>query len=265
MTRKSKRLELNEAIRRGQAKIAEGLKTGQMRSDQLKTQPGLKDKKDFVPPSPKMPFENRGVFLTSKKKSAYYNNLSSQTKSRILLYAVSVVVLALGILFVLTVIKPNPSKSVQDREMINQSAETEARTTEEEQTRNRFNLFGRKKTETAEPQDTGDKQGTAKSETQQGDNVIWIQSIALDRKDELKPVMDFFKRKGIETEIVVDRTSNLAVLVTKAGFEQNPVKKGTEGYELLLQIKALGSVYVQETQDTKFGQKPFQDVLGYKR
>lgn len=263
MARKSKRLELNEAIRRGQAKIAEGLKTGQMRSDQSKTQPELKDKKDTVPPSPKMPFESKGVFLTSKEKSAYYSSLSSQTKSRILLYAVSVVVLALGILFVLTVVKPNPSKSVQDQDM---KAETEAGSTDQQQTgANRFNFFSRDKTETAEPQDAGEIQGAVASEMPQGDNVIWIQSIALDRKDELKPVMDFFYRKGIETEIIEDRTSNLAVLVTKDGFEQNPVKKGTEGYELLQRIKSLGSVYVQETQDTKFGQKPFQDVLGYKR
>ena len=64
---------------------------------------------------------------------------------------------------------------------------------------------------------------------------------------------------------VMSGKSNLAVLVTKAGFEQNPGKRGTEGYKLLQRIKQLGTVYVEETKDTKFGLKPFQDALGYKR
>ena len=106
--------------------------------------------------------------------------------------------------------------------------------------------------------------GTSLSPSE-GDNVIWIQSIAMDRRNELAPIAEFFKGKGIETEIVVHRTSGDAILVTKAGFEQNPAKKGTQGYELMQRIKQLGPVYVEETKDTSFGIKPFQDVLGYKR
>jgi hypothetical protein len=87
----------------------------------------------------------------------------------------------------------------------------------------------------------------------------------LTRKDELRPLRDFFRSKGIETEIVEMSSSNLAVLMTRAGFERNPSIVGTEGHLLLERIKQLGLVYVEEAEDTKFGSKPFQDALGYKR
>jgi hypothetical protein len=98
-----------------------------------------------------------------------------------------------------------------------------------------------------------------------GDNVICIQSIAYDRRDELKPLTDFFRRKGIDTEVIAveSPSGRLAVLVTKAGFEQNPVKKGTDGYELAERIKQLGPVYVEETKDTKFGVKHDSFILRY--
>jgi hypothetical protein len=53
--------------------------------------------------------------------------------------------------------------------------------------------------------------------------------------------------------------------MTRDGFDGNPGVGGTEGYELLERIKQLGLVYVKETEDTKFGLRPFQDALGYKR
>ncbi|MHC5121850.1 MAG: hypothetical protein ACYSO7_10165 [Planctomycetota bacterium] len=97
--------------------------------------------------------------------------------------------------------------------------------------------------------------------------MICIQSIAFDRKEELGPLADFFRHNGIETEIIAvnSPSGRLAVLATKAGFEENPVKEGTDGYKLVQRIRQIGPVYVEETKDTKFGVKPFQDVYGRKR
>ncbi|MHC4836195.1 MAG: hypothetical protein ACYTCN_09750, partial [Planctomycetota bacterium] len=98
-----------------------------------------------------------------------------------------------------------------------------------------------------------------------GDNVILIESIALDRRDELVPLKTFFNVKGIATEIIEVGDSGRAALVTQAGFDKNPASAGTEGYALMQRIKRLGAVYVRETEDTKFGQNPFQGSYGYKR
>lgn len=97
-----------------------------------------------------------------------------------------------------------------------------------------------------------------------GPNVIVIQSIPPSRKDELNVLKDFFARKGIETEIIIDR-NGYAILVTRQGFTENPESSGTEGYKLYQKIQQLGQVYPEETNDTKFGIKPFQDAYGYKR
>jgi len=85
------------------------------------------------------------------------------------------------------------------------------------------------------------------------------------RENALIPLKDFFRSKGIQTEIIEISGSNRVALVTQDGFERNPNTEGTEGYKLLQRIKRLGTTYVEETKDTKFGVKPFQDALGYKQ
>lgn len=241
MARKSKRMILNEAIRQGQAKIAEGLKTGQMRADNLPAQENPRDNElalDDIAPG-------RAGFLRSKKKSIIREPLSYKAK---LILLSCVAVLVLGIWFVATLINPEPSvppDSPAASGSLNESdASEEIESVQERMVR-----------------ETGTEVPLPVVST--GDNVICIQTIALSRKDELAPIAEFFRGKGIETEIIA--VSGKAVLVTKVGFEQNPVKKGTDGYKLFQRIKQLGTVYVEETKDTKFGVKPFQDVYGHKR
>lgn len=247
MARKSKRMALNEAIRQGQAKIAEGLKTGQMRSDNPSSQARPRDSEqtlDVVVPG-------RAGFLTSKDKSAMDRFLSSKAKL-ILLSAFAVLVL--GIWLTASLMKSTPA-AVSDKQVkknpVKEVAAPEKKVPIQEQ-----------------------DQVDHKSEviipvpmpvpaTPQGDNVIWITSIEVDRQKELVPPRDFFNSKGIPTEII--GVGNLAALVTKAGFEKNPAARDTEGYRLLQRIKQMGPVYVEETKDTKFGVKPFQDAYGYKR
>jgi hypothetical protein len=183
--------------------------------------------------------------------------------STVLMYAAAVVLLGVAIWIILAV--SGSDQSVPGEGGSGQIS-TETETGDEAETaKNRFSFFGGDRAESSQPAGTGNEALSASVPAKSGDNVIWIQSIPAGRKDELRSVAAFFDRKGIETEITVDRASGFAVLVTKAGFDENPVKKGTAGYELLQRIKQLGIDYVRETEDTKFGQKPFQDALGYKR
>jgi hypothetical protein len=238
---------LNEAIRQGQAKIAEGLKTGQMRSDNPSSQTGTGDKEqnlDVVVPG-------RAGFLTSKNKSTIDGFLSSKAKL-ILLSAFAVLVLGIGL--TASLMKSTPD-AVSDKPVkespVNEIAAPEKTVPVREQAQ------ADNKSETIIPAPM------PVPATPQGDNVIWITSIEVDRQKELVPPRDFFNSKGIPTEII--GVGDLAALVTKAGFEKNPAARGTEGYRLFQRIKQLGPVYVEETNDTKFGVKPFQDAYGYKR
>jgi len=238
-------MALNEAIRQGQAKIAEGLKTGQMRSDNPSSQARSRETENtlggVVP--------GKADFLKSKYKSPIDRYLSSKFKLILLsVFAVLVLGIWLTASFRKSVPVAVPDKPVQ-KSPINDRPVAEKSIPPREQ------VQADNKSETI----------ISLPETPQGDNVICIQSIPFHRRDELIRVAEFFKRKGIDTEIIVDRVSQNAVLATKAGFEQNPVKQGTDGFELFQRIKQLGPVYVEETKDTKFGVKPFQDAYGYKR
>jgi len=246
MARKSKRMVLNEAIRQGQAKIAEGLKTGQMRSDNP-SQSGPREREQglegVVP--------GRTGFLISKDKSTMSGFLSSRTK---LILLSCLVVLVLGIGLTASLMKSTPDAvpdKPAEKSPINEIAAPEKKVPIRKQER---------------ADNTGETiipVPTSVPATPQGDNVIWITSIEVDRQKELVLPRDFFNSKGIPTEII--GVGNLAALVTKAGFEKNPAARGTEGYSLFQRIKQLGPVYVAETEDTKFGVKPFQDAYGYKR
>jgi hypothetical protein len=250
-------MAFNDAIRQGQAKIAEGLKTGQMRSDGPSAQRAEKDKGDLSSPASVVqnPVEkSRAFFLKSKEKPMIWGQFSPKTKLIALSCAASIVLLVLAIwLISLTGEDQSPNPESQGTSVANVVSD------ENEQAEKGSRLPGPERGDSA-----GLEKGSLTS-LSKGDNVIWIQSIQLNRKEELRPLGVFFRSKGIETEIVEIRSSNLAVLMTQAGFDGNPSVVGTEGHLLLERIKHLGLVYVEETEDTKFGPKPFQDALGYKR
>jgi hypothetical protein len=239
-------MALNEAIRQGQAKIAEGLKTGQMRSDNPSRHTGPKDREhalDGVVPG-------RAELLKSKDKSPMDWFLSSKA-TLILLSAF--VLLVLGLWLTASFLQRSVPAAEPDQPV--------AKSPINENPVPKQNIPLREQVQS----DTKSEALTTVPATPQGDNVICIQSMPFDRRNELVPVAEFFKRNGIDTEIIADHVSGNAVLATKIGFEQNPAKQGTNGYELFQRIKQLGPVYVQETKDTKFGVKPFQDAYGYKR
>lgn len=263
MARKSKRLVINEAIRQGQAKIQEGLKTGQMRSDRRTFQSGIKDKNGSLNAEKPSPFRQGGDTLTSKDRLIRFGDVLI-SKSKVLLYALSVVGLAAVLWAFLAVLNNNKPESPENKGAYvpDENAAQTVDTSEDKQLANKRPSGSAE--EAAPEAKVPEIEPTAVvSGAYKGDNVIWIQRIPLDRKEELRPLAEFFGRKGIKTEIIA--VSGDAALVTKAGFKQNPAKKGTEGYELFQRIKQLGVAYVEETNDTRFGQKPFQDIFGYKR
>ena len=259
MARKSKRMAFNDAIRQGQAKIAEGLKTGQMRSDGPSAHGAGDDKGDLSSPGSAVqnPVEkSRAFFLKSKEKPMIWGQFSPKTRLIALSSAASIVLLVLGIwLISLTGEDQSPNPESQGASGANIISEENVQA-------------GKPGLERGDSSKQVDSSGIEKGSltpAARGDNVIWIQSIQVSRKDELRPLRDFFRSKGIETEIAEMSSSNLAVLMTQDGFERNPSVVGTEGHLLLERIKQLGLVYVEETEDTRFGSKPFQDALGYKR
>ena len=246
MIRKSKRQSLNEAIRQGQARIAEGLKTGQMRSDGPSVQkPELRKRELFSTESPR-----RGsFFLKSKKSSGSSSSLAQKAKLKLLLV---LALLIAGIWIVAALLNPEPSDTPDAA--VSPGSETDPAAAEEGISE-----------QVPEQEVIETAGGVSPPVAGGGDNVILIESISLDRRDELVPLRTFFSAKGIETEIIEVGDSGRAALVTQEGFDKNPASAGTEGYALMQRIKRLGAVYVRETEDTKFGQNPFQGSYGYKR
>ncbi|MHC4555587.1 MAG: hypothetical protein ACYSUS_09985 [Planctomycetota bacterium] len=241
MARKSKRMALNDAIRQGQAKIADG--TGQMRSDDpsaWRAEKGLSSPENATQ---KPVNKCRAFFLKSEEKSTIWGQFPPKMKLIALLCATSIVVLSLGI-WLISLLRTDQSLNpeFQGTSVANSVSE------ENGQTSGKSSLSDFDGDDSSESADSVSEKRPLLSS--RGDNVICIQSIAFDRKEELGPLADFFRHNGIET---------------KAGFEENPVKEGTDGYKLVQRIRQIGPVYVEETKDTKFGVKPFQDVYGRKR
>lgn len=255
MARKSKRMALNEAIRQGQAKIAEDLKRGQAKSDVPAGSNAERGEKGFLGPkkNKRSPVDKCREFLKSKDRFMFWRGFTPKMKwaASLLAASIAVLILIVWLAFLVTSGQPEQSKS--------QQTQVAGTVRDENKTEESGLLAGSSNRQSPEE---GSLLGFSG-----GDNIICIQSIAYTRKDELGSLIEFFQRKGIATEVLaIDGPSGrLAVLVTRDGFEQNPVRQGADGYELAQRIKQLGPVYVEETKDTKFGVRPFQDIYGLKR
>lgn len=244
MARKPKRMALYEAIRQGQAKIAKGLESGQMRSDGR-----LYRKKESVP----VPETN--ALSEEHEKSPGITTLS-KTLALVSGLAVLVILLFgiwLGMHFA---DRSEPAAAPDESEMraLENAPDDPAGATEVNGSGTGLG------SDTTARQPTG---RTAAPASPEGANVIVIQQISPDQQDKLLPVKEYYDAKGVQTELI--QRSGYALLVTRVGFDHNPNRAGTEGHRMIERIKQLGLAYPEATGDTKFGLRPFQDAYPLKR
>lgn len=95
--------------------------------------------------------------------------------------------------------------------------------------------------------------------TSTGDNVIVITTYT--KKNDLVPVVDYFKANGIATEIIQEGSYYYVVTQSRFDTVNTP---GSEGYQLKQKIKQIGANYKAPAGFERFASKPFQDVYGKK-
>ena len=92
-----------------------------------------------------------------------------------------------------------------------------------------------------------------------GNNVIVIATVK-DAED-LKPVQEYFTANGVGAEIL--QRKDYCLLVTADRF-QNPDRRGSNGYKALQLIKKIGLDYKVPGGGKNFGKEPFQDAYPMK-
>lgn len=291
MGREANFSELREAIRQGQAKIAQGLKTGQMRSDREKKtdQPVMRldiareslGKKSTLTaqstvfeqpkksafqlkmPTPKLPrLPKLGPMPKIRVPLPRLPRVSMQKMIAILRGVAMVVAVALVVLVVFwtgkALLSGGPSEPIaQTPPPVAPQRPVESRPAV--QLPVAPPVVPRREAPTAVPAAPVQAVPTAVVPPRTGDNAIVIQYIIASRDSELRSVMDFFNKNGVPTEVI--RIGNGSYLVTRGRFE-NPNRIGSDGHAMLQKIRAIGKRYPAETGDRQFGTVPFQDAYG---
>lgn len=271
MGRKSKRMALYEAIRQGQAKIAQGLENGQMRSDgqgrqNAQQQTNLKS-------ASRQRLVGKSALLESQETAQGF--LTSPMAIKVVMAGGALVIVILlvwlgGLIFSrekavdsTTTATETPTAAAQPQPPVQPPSKPVEQKPEEEKPKKSLFTLNRDKEPKEEVKTEPEKPVQQVFESTIGKNVIVIQSIPESRKEILDSLKAFFDAKGVPTEVISD--DGYAYLITRQGFEDNPNNYGNEGYQVLQKIKQLGLLYPQETADTKWGVRPFQDAYGKKR
>lgn len=273
--------ELREAIRQGQAKIAQGLKTGQMRSDRDKGNrvqlPRLDPARELLGKKPIL--TDKSALFEKPKKKAFRFRFPALPQIRMprlprvplpgirpVLYGMGAV---LGIALVVFVffwigkalmgLATSPSSGPDVGSKQTASAPPSGERNETPAGTQSPVPVPQSPQETTKPPAEPVRQAPVEALPRTGDNVIVIQGITSSRESELKSVQDFFAKNGIPTDLI--RRNNYSLLVTRQMFD-NPERSGTTGYAMKQKIKLLGKNYPAQTGDAKFGTEPFQDAYG---
>lgn len=281
MGREANFSELRESIRQGQAKIAQGLKTGQMRSDRDKGDPvptpRLDPAHELLGKKPTKPtLTEKTTLFEPRKKASFRFALPKLPKLRIrlprlpkvslppmrpMLFGIAaIIVVAMAALVVFWVGKaligsqtaPPPVTDAGLSQPVVEPRPIEVRPMPQQP-------VAPVRQEPVRPVAEPVRQVPVEAAARTGDNAIVIQYIASSRENELRPVLEFFGRNGIATEII--RRGSGSYLVTRDRFE-NPNRSGSDGNAMLMNIRRVGKKYPSETGDTKFGAEPFQDAYG---
>lgn len=267
--------ELRDAIRQGQAKIAQGLKTGQMRSDRQAEgqshRPRLDPAHEMLGKKPTLT-EKSALFERYQKPKARFRAPSllkirlpqvSFARVRPMLLGIGAILVTAVVVMVVfwvgkALIGLIPSRPPVEEQVVQQPPDE---TPPPLETRPVVEPTPRV-TRPPEPTPPPTPPPVVSPPTQTGNNVIVIQYITASRESELLPVRDFFTRNGIATEIF--RRNGGSYLVTRDRFE-NPNRTGTDGHAMLQRIRTIGKRYAVETGDRQFGAEPFQDAYGMLR
>jgi len=242
----NQRKVLYEAIRKGQERIASGLKSGRLSS-------GKKDAPGFADGSNETLGLQDEVLSAGKKIEV--SSLLTGTLVISVPYRLAGVILLAMILVVLMAfwlgqirgtrrsveLKPvQASKpAVMERDEGSAAAEIE---------------------ETDESGPVPGKTGAGKGLlSPAGSNVIVIATVK-DAED-LEPVREYFSANGVGTEIL--QRELYCFLVTTDRF-QSPKRRGSNGYKALQLIKKIGLDYKAPDGGKNFGKEPFQDAYPMK-
>lgn len=266
--------EMRDAIRQGQAKIAQGLKSGQMRSDHLKNgvpRPRLDPAHETLGKKPNLT-QQSALFQNRPKRKPRFKlpkmpnfrakmpkmpRISIPPLRPMLAGILGVLGVALVVLLVIWI-----GKALFSRPQQPPVADVEVQTpiAVEQPAPPRPVVRQETPRQTATPQPVRQEPVSAPAQT--GNNVIVIQYITSSREGELRPVQDFFAQNGVATEIF--RRGSGSYLVTRDRFD-NPNRTGTDGHAALLRIREIGRRYATDTGDRQWGTTPFQDAYGMLR
>jgi hypothetical protein len=241
----NQRKVLYEAIRKGQERIASGIKSGQFSSGKKET-PKFADGGN----------ETRGLkdeVLSAGKKTEF--SLLTGTLVISIPYRVAGVIVLALILVVLMAFWLGQIRGTR------RSAELEPVETSEPA------VTGQDKGSVAATIKEMDESGTVLEEAEAdkglyspaGDNVIVIATVK-DAED-LKPVQEYFTANGVGTKIL--QRELYCFLVTTDRF-QTPNRRGSNGYKALQLIKKIGLDYNVPDGGKNFGKEPFQDAYPMK-
>lgn len=263
MARKSKRMALYEAIQQGQAKIAEGLETGRLRSDAPAAQASETVNR------PQVEVEMAPVHKKDSRRSSVKAKKTVSVSPKTIMAGVAVLLVATVFVmgFWLGAGRSEDEGADDKKSPVSGDQASNAESETKRPGRGIGFWAGGKQDDTDQNTTTNEQEDktTGPVVVKTGPNVIVIASSNEAIKHELIPVQSFFKEKGIETEIIKGN-SGYVFLVTKDGFKEAPSNKSSAGYQLLQRIKRYGLKYPEETGDTQWGRtKAFQDAYGYKR
>lgn len=244
MTQNQRKI-LYEAIRKGQERIASGIKSGRFSS-------GKKETPKFAEGGNETLGLQDEVLSAGKK-----TEVSSLTGTLVISvpYRVAGVIVLAMILVVLMAfwlgqirgtrrsVEPEPVQASEPAvtEKDEGSAAAETKETDE--------------SETVQEKTEADRVLSSPA----GDNVIVIATVK-DAED-LKPVQEYFTANGVGTEIL--QRELYCFLVTADRF-QSPNRRGSNGYRALQLIKKIGLDYKVPAGGKNFGKEPFQDAYPMK-
>ncbi len=249
---RSKRLTLNEAIKKGQKQFADSLKSGQLRSSELEKPPfAVQETREIV-------VRQQDEVIGAQPRKLRAQSIVSRRFILSIPYPVAPILIVAIILVFLMVFKLGRIYGQKGPQLAGPEVGTGKMGQNEGQS-----VFPRldKKGETSVDAKDGpvSEKEAQKLLSPVVDHVILIKEYH--KRRDLEPVQEYFSDNGIKTEI--QERNGVYFLQTKDKYE-SPEREGTDGYFALQRIKKIGIKYTAQQGYETFGVEPFQDAYGKK-